>query len=93
LLASDEKTARIFDTTTGQQVFSLNEPGLKVAFTRDGQGLLGVSPKRAFMLHAPPLDQLQFDWLAESSGSRSSDVRSDNRLSRPTAANQIASQQ
>jgi WD40 repeat protein len=74
LLASDGRTARIFDTTTGQQVFSLSEPDAKVAFTRDGQGLLVVSLQRAFMLHAPPLAQLQFNWLSKS-GARSSEVR------------------
>jgi hypothetical protein len=53
-------------------VWSLNEAALQVAFTRDGQGLLGVSKERAFMRHAPPLAQLQFDWLAESPDSGSS---------------------
>jgi serine/threonine protein kinase/WD40 repeat protein len=67
LLASDNKTVQLFDTTTGQKVLSLNQQCSHVAFTRNGEGLLCVSLKSARMLHAPPLGQLQFDWLAESS--------------------------
>jgi WD40 repeat protein len=68
LLASDDQAIRLFDTATGQLVLSLNEPRSKVAFTRNGQGLLGVRSDRAFMLHAPPVGALQFDWLAERTG-------------------------
>ena len=51
---------------TGQRVVALNLGGAQVAFTRDGNRLLVVRPDRAFMLHAPPLEQLNFDWLAAS---------------------------
>ena len=53
----------MFDTATGQEVFAFRQPGLILAFTRDGEKLLAVNRKAAFVLDAPPLAQLQFGWL------------------------------
>jgi WD40 repeat protein len=63
LVAADQQSTSVFDTATGQRVVALNLGGSQVAFTRPGNGLLAVRPDRAFMLHAPPLEQLRFDWL------------------------------
>jgi eukaryotic-like serine/threonine-protein kinase len=71
LVASDAHSTSIFDTATGQRVVALNLGGSQVAFTRDGKSLLAVRRDRAFMLHAPRLEQLHFDWFAESLDSRS----------------------
>jgi WD40 repeat protein len=65
LAAASDQEAKMFDTATGQEVFSFKQPGLQLAFTRDGEKLLAVNRKAAFVLHAPPLAQLQFSWLKE----------------------------
>jgi WD40 repeat protein len=65
LAATSDKEAKLFDTATGQEVFSFNQPGLQLAFTRDGQKLLAVNNKAAFVLDARPLAELQFGWLKE----------------------------
>src|SRR4030095_16853558 len=63
--AASQKEARMLNLATGQEVFSFKQPGLQLAFTRDGEKLLAVNSKAAFVLDAPPLAQLQFAWLKQ----------------------------
>src|SRR5262249_31463109 len=65
LAAASDKEAKMFDSATGEEVFSFKQPSLRLAFTRDGQKLLAVNSKEAFVLDAPPLSELQFGWLKE----------------------------
>jgi len=87
LVANDDRAIRLFDTSTGQQVLALDEPVFQIALTRDGQDLLGVGAKRAFMLHAPPLDHLQFDWLTAPSSTWASQMSLSSALDGPTRTN------
>lgn len=65
LAAGSDGEGKLFDTTTGQAVLSFKQSGLKLAFARDGERLLGVHREGAFVFHAPAFDKLQFDWLKE----------------------------
>jgi WD40 repeat protein len=65
LAAASDKEAKMFDVATGQEVFAFKQPALQLAFTRDGEKLLAVNNKAAFVLEAPPLARLQFGWLRE----------------------------
>jgi WD40 repeat protein len=65
LAAATDTEAKMFDTAIRQEVFAFKQPGLQLAFTRDGEKLLAVNSKAAFVLDAPPLAQLQFGWLKE----------------------------
>jgi serine/threonine protein kinase len=65
LAAGSEGEAKLFDTASGLAVISFPWRGLKLAFSRDGERLLAVHEREAFVLHAPALDKLTFDWLRE----------------------------
>ncbi len=65
LAAGSEGEAKLFDTASGLAVISFPWRGMKLAFSRDGERLLAVHEREAFVLHAPALDQLTFDWLRE----------------------------
>jgi WD40 repeat protein len=66
LAAASDNEAKMFDAATGQEVLSFRQPGLQLAFTRDGEKLLAVNSKAAFLLEAPSLAQLQFGWLKDA---------------------------
>jgi WD40 repeat protein/serine/threonine protein kinase len=65
LAAGSGGVSKLFDVATGQAVLSFPQPGLKLAFARDGERLLAVHSEGAFVFHAPSLNKLQFDWLKE----------------------------
>src|SRR5205814_139819 len=66
LAAGSEGESKLFDTATGQAVLSFKQPGLKLAFARDGERLLAVHSEGASVFQAPSFEKLQFDWLKES---------------------------
>ena len=63
LAAGSDGESKLFDIASGQVVLSFQERGLMLSFARDGERLLTVHETGASMLHAPPKDQLQFEWL------------------------------
>ena len=65
LAAGSEGESKIFDSSTGQEVFSFKEHGLYLAFARDGRSLVAVHAKGAFVLEAPDLGNIVFPWLRE----------------------------
>jgi WD40 repeat protein len=65
LAAGSEGEGKLFDVATGQAVLSFKQPGLKLAFARDGARLLAVHREGASVLQAPAFEKLQFDWLKE----------------------------
>jgi WD40 repeat protein len=65
LAAGSEGESKLFDTASGQAVLSFRFPGLKLAFTRDGERLFAVHPEGASVFYAPVFEELQFDWLKE----------------------------
>ena len=84
LAAASDHDVKMFDTTTGQEVFSSKQPGVQLAFTRDGERLLAVNNKAAFVLHAPPLEQIQYGWLKEKPSQEAPPYRGpDPNYSRP----------
>ena len=84
LAAASDQDVKMFDTTTGQEVFSFKQPGVRLAFTRDGERLLAVNSKAAFVLHAPRLAQIQGGWLKEKPSQEAPPLRGpDPNYSRP----------
>jgi WD40 repeat protein len=65
LAAGSEGERKLFDVASGQVVLSFKDPGLQLAFARDGERLLAVHGEGAFLFHAPAFDKLQFDWLKQ----------------------------
>jgi WD40 repeat protein len=67
LIATDEKTATLFDAATGERLLAFNFSGLQTAFVRNSDGLLAVNTNRSMIFHAPSLEKLRFDWLRDGS--------------------------
>jgi serine/threonine protein kinase/WD40 repeat protein len=65
LAVGSEGEGKLFDVATGQAVLSFKQPGLKLAFARDGERVLAVHSEGASVFHAPTFDKLRFDWLKE----------------------------
>jgi WD40 repeat protein len=64
---------KLFDTQTGEQVAAFKAPSLhdvQGVFGPDCQGLVVVGKDGVRIFHAPPIEQLRYDWLKPGTPSR-----------------------
>ena len=65
-LQSTRGAIKLLDGLTAEEIASFKSPDtepVQVVFTRDGQDLLALGPNAVQVWHAPPLEQIQLDWL------------------------------
>ncbi|MCC6233817.1 MAG: protein kinase [Verrucomicrobiales bacterium] len=93
LAAGSESSSMLFDVPSGQGVLTFPERGTRMAFLHEGQRLLVQHSTGARMLRAPPVEDLQFDWLKVQSSDAPPPFRGPNpdyvRPDRPPTAQLI----
>lgn len=66
LAAGSVDESMVFDVPTGRAVLSFKQPGLKLAFARDGERLLAVHRDGARVFRAPRMEELRLEVLTQS---------------------------